>query len=194
MESTTSYSKLAAQLKVGHVYRRDSLLPFSKAIDRDLILLAKNGILEKIAVGLYYRPEVSRWGTLPPKEEEVVKEFLRDSQFLIYSRNQYNLLGLGLTQIYNSLIVYNHKRHGKFELGKINFDFKRPSRGFPNEISKEFLLVDLVNNLNELAEDTSALKLKIKENFVKFDKEKICVLVKKYGKISTQRLFREFVN
>lgn len=194
MESTTSYSKLASQLEVGHVYRRDSLLPFSKAVDRDLIILTKNGILEKIGAGLYYRPEVSRWGTLPPKEEEVVKEFLRDDQYLIYSWNQYNLLGLGLTQIYNNLIVYNHKRHGKFELGKINFDFRRPSRGFPDEISKEFLLVDLVNNLDELAEDTSVLKAKIKENFVKFDQEKIRTMVKKYGKIATQRLFKEFIN
>lgn len=191
MGRITSYSNLASRLEAGHVYRRDSLLTFSKALDRDLASLTKNGILEKIGAGLYYKPEASRWGMLPPKEHEIVREFLRDDQFLIYSWNQYNQLGLGLTQIYNNLIVYNYKRHGKFELGKINFDFKRPSRGFPEEISKEFLLIDLVNNLDQLTEDTSVLKSKIKENFSKFDQEQIRTIVKKYGKIATQRLFKE---
>lgn len=191
MSHLTSYSKLDAQLEMGHVYRRDTLVPFSKAVDRDLIILTSKGILEKIGAGLYYKPEVSRFGVLPPKEEVVVKEFLRDDEFLLYSWNQYNSLELGLTQIYNNLVVYNHKRHGKFELGKIQFDFKRPTKGFPSEMSLEYLLVDLVNNLEKLAEDTSLLREKIKENIERFNKEKILTLSKKYGKISTNRYFKE---
>lgn len=194
MSNLTSYNKLDAQLEMGHVYRRDALLSFSKAVDRDLIILTNKGILEKIGSGLYYKPEVSRFGLLPPKEEDVVKEFLRDDEFLLYSWNQYNSLGLGLTQIYNNLIVYNHKRHGKFELGKIQFDFRRPTRGFPSEMSLEYLLIDLVNNLKELSEDTSLLKEKIKENLERFNKERIVTLAKKYGKITTQRYFKELIN
>ena len=48
--------------------------------------------------------------------------------------NQYNALGLGLTQLYNRLIVYNHKRHGIFKLGNKTFDFRRPARGFPMKL------------------------------------------------------------
>lgn len=67
------------------------------------------------------------------------------------SPNAYNSLGVGTTQLYDKTVVYNHKRHGTFSLGGRNFEFRmKPT--FPKALSKEFLLVDLVNNLDRLAE------------------------------------------
>jgi hypothetical protein len=194
MRTLTSYENLETHLEPGHVYRREDLLLFSKAIDRDLNTLVEKGLLEKIGAGLYYKPELSRFGILPPKESDVIKSFLRDENFLMLSRNQYNLLGMGLTQIYNSLIVYNYKRHGKFNLGNIQFDFRRPARGFPESVSPEYLLVDLVNNMDELSEETNDIKEKIKDNIHNFDINKLMLYVKKYGKIFTQHLFKELID
>jgi hypothetical protein len=60
---TISYKKLTSHLKAGRTYRREMLVPFSKAIDRDLMKLTQQGILEKVGSGLYYKPAISRFGT-----------------------------------------------------------------------------------------------------------------------------------
>ena len=116
---------------------------------------------------------------------------MRDDRFLLYSWHQYNALGLGLTQLYNRVVVLNRKRHGIFKLGSKEFDFRRSNRGFPRKLTTEFLLVDLVNNLNELAEDTSLVKEKIQKNLSHFDQDKVLRMAKKYGKVGTKHFFEE---
>lgn len=187
---TTSQEKLASQLKAGHVYRREDLTEFSKAVDRDLAVLVDQGSLEKIAAGLYYKPAHSRFGKLPPDETELVASFLKEKKFLLYSWNQYNALGLGLTQLYNRSVVYNHKRHGVFNLAGREFDFKNFSRGFPKKLTPEFLLVDLLNNLSELAEDSELVKSNVRENISNFDLKKVHRNSEEYGKISTKNFLK----
>jgi len=189
--NTYSYESLNQHLRPGRVYRRDMLLSYSKALDRDLNTLVEKGELRKLAGGLYYKPAMSRLGMLPPKDDNLVGCFLRDKQFLMYSMNQYNSLGVGLTQLYNRVVVLNRKRHGVVKLGNREFDFRRPSKGFPNKVTAEFLLVDLVNNLDELAEDTSLVKENIHKNLTRFDQEKLVRLASEYGKISTKKFFEE---
>lgn len=186
-----SFEKLAHHLKPGHVYRRDSLVSHSTAIDRDLLRLVQKGLLEKVAAGLYYKPRTSRYGDLPPKDELLVKAFLRDDQFLLFSWNEYNALGLGLTQLYNRVVVYNHKRHGVFKLGNKEFDFRRPARGFPDKLTPAFLVVDLLNNLNELAEDGEEIKTKIKSRLSSSLFRQVCQCARKYGKVSTNKFLAE---
>jgi hypothetical protein len=187
----TNHQKLAAHLKIGHVYRRENLIEFSKAVDRDLMTLVKNGTLEKVSAGLYYRPAQSRFGTLPPDDKELVSTFLKEKDFLLFSWNQYNAMGLGLTQIYNRTVVYNHKRHGIFNLLNKEFDFRHSSRSFPRKITSEFLLVDLLNNLADLAEDVTLIKLNVKKQFSKFDAKKVLKYAEAYGKVSTKRFIKE---
>jgi hypothetical protein len=191
--NTYSHEHLKSHMKRGRVYRRNMLRPFSKALDRDLAVLIKNGSLQKLAGGLYYKPAMSLYGLLPPADQDLVRCFLGDNHFLLYSWNQYNSLGLGLSQLYNRIIVLNTKRHGIFRLGNKEFDFRRSNRGFPNKLTPEFLLVDLLNNLNELAEDISLVKEKIQKNIIHFDQNKVFHLAKKYGKVGTKRFF-EAVN
>lgn len=185
----TILPKLASYLRSGRVYRREDLLPFSKAVDRDLALLTQSKVLKKVAAGLYYKPAQSPFGVLPPDDKELVKSFLKDDPFLLYSWNHYNSLGLGLTQHYYQPVVYNHKRHGLFKLGNKEFDFRRPPRGFPKELTPEFLLVDLVNNLNELAEDSSKVREQIYRRVNQFNPKKVIYFVNKYGKVGTKRFF-----
>ena len=186
---TYTYENLQSHLKSGHVYRRDMLLSFSTALDRDLGILVRKGELKKLSSGIYYKPALSVFGELPPDDKELVRCFLRDNNFLLYSWNQYNSLGLGLTQLYNRIVVLNNKRHGVFKLGNKEFDFRNSNRGFPKKLTPEFLLVDLVNNLNELSEDTSSLKEKIQKNIDNFDHVKVFSLAKKYGKVGTKKFF-----
>lgn len=191
---TTSHQKLASHLRAGQVYRRNDLLHLSGAVDRDLNLLTESGDLEKVAPGIYYKPAKSQFGMLPPGNKELVKSFLKDDDFLMHSWNHYNSLGVGLTQLYNQPVVYNRKRHGLFKLGNKTFDFRRPLRGFPKKITPEFLLVDLVNNLKELPEDSDLVKTNIKKNLNRFDLKKVASYAKKYGKVGTKRFFEILIN
>lgn len=113
--NTYSYEQLNNQMRPGYVYRRDMLLPYSKALDGDLDTLVEKGLLRKLAGGLYYKPATSEFGSLPPKDDNLVGSFLKDNKFLLYSWNQYNSLGVGLTQLYNRVVVLNRKRHGVFK-------------------------------------------------------------------------------
>lgn len=192
--STYSYEYLNNQMHAGHVYRREMLLSHSKALDRDLDTLVKKGVLRKLAGGLYYKPGLSEFGALPPNDNNLVSSFLKDNKFLLYSWNQYNSLGVGLTQLYNRVVVLNHKRHGILKLGNKEFDFRRSNKGFPRKMTAEFLLVDLLNNLNQLAEDTSMVKKNIYDRLNSFDKKKLLRLAKTYGKISTKKFFEDCLN
>ena len=160
--------ELKKHLKPGQVYRRSYLEQWSNAVDRHLKQLVEDETLQKLSQGLYYYPMKASFGNVPPEDKKLVCAFLKSEEFLLNSPNRYNSLGVGTTQLYNKRVVYNHKRHGSFTLGGKVFDF-RVKHKFPKDLSKAFLFVDLLNNLNELAEDREdvlqKVKAKVLENF-----------------------------
>jgi len=142
---------LKNHLEPGHLYRRADLEPHSNAVDRHLKQLQKSGVLKKLSGGLYHYPRKTKFGKAPPTDYELVKSFLKDDRFLLFSQSAYNSLGLGTTQLHNETLVYNHKRHGTFKIGGRTFKFVRKTH-FPDKVTKEFLLIDLINNENSLKE------------------------------------------
>lgn len=179
---------LKRHLKPGTVYRRSDLAKWSKSVDRHAHELLQEGVLEKLQNGLYYHPKSSTFGSVPADEQSLVKAFLKEDDFLITSPNAYNALKLGTTQLYNTLVVYNHKRHGKFELGGRKFEFRMKHR-FPRKLTEEFLLVDLMNNLKSLAEDKEKLKTKVRDKAFQLDAKKLQHTVKRYANISSKKYF-----
>jgi hypothetical protein len=184
---------LKSRLKQGRVYRREDLIEWSNAIDRHLEKLVEESVLEKLAQGLYYVPKISAFGKVPPDEDVLVRGFLKDDRFLLVSPNSYNSLGVGTTQLYNKKVVYNHKRHGIFKLGNREFDFQR-KYDFPTKITQEFLLVDLVNNLDELAEDRAIVLNKVLSKAKQLPTQKLKLAITKYGSVKAKKLFKEVIN
>ncbi|MHB1922985.1 MAG: hypothetical protein ACYCOO_12210 [Chitinophagaceae bacterium] len=180
---------LRQHIMLGEVYRRSDLEYFSTAIDRHLAQLTKDGALVKLNQGLYYAPKQSKFGMVPPDDHLLVESFLKDEDFLLVSPNAYNTLGLGLTQLYNTTWVYNHKRNGEFKLNGKSFLFKNKS-SFPNTISKEYLLVDLLNNLEGLAEDQSATVLKLEKLIHKFNTNELMKVTQQYGSGKTKKIIK----
>lgn len=174
-------------LKEGKVYRRADLAQWSNAVDRHIASLIKEGFLEKLSGGLYHVLKKSVFGAVPPDEPTLVRTFLKDDDFLLTSPNAYNSLGVGTTQLYNKRVVYNHKRHGEFKLGGRNFFFHVRHR-FPKSVSEEFLLVDLVNNLKELAEDQEEVLQKVLVKARAMDSGKLKRSVSSYGNMKTKTL------
>lgn len=184
---------LAGELQAGRVYRREDLARLSTAVDRHLRELVATGRLKKLAQGLYHAPKQSSFGPLPPADEQVVGGFLRDKDFLLFSPSAYNAVGLGTTQLYNRTLVYNHKRHGVFKLGNRLFDFRMKPR-FPRKLTPEFLYVDLLNNLDELAEDRDAVLRAACSKLHSFDPTRLQRAADRFGSLTTRKRLREWAD
>ncbi len=189
---TNALDQLKRHLRPGRVYRREDLQPLSHSVDRHLKGLTDQGKLKKLCTGLYYCPRTFEFGEAPADERELVKAFLRTDRFLVTSPNVYNQLGLGTTQLYNTRVVYNQKRHGTFSLGGRMVTFKHRAN-VPKRLTQEFLLVDLVNELNQLAEDREVVLSRVREKAKEMNPEKLSRAASRYGKVSTQKKFQEML-
>ncbi len=179
--------ELKRHLKRGQVYRRDDLAKWSKSVDRHLDALVEENTLQKLSQGLYYYPKLSAFGKTPPEEDVLIRSFLKDDRFLLTSPSSYNSLGVGTTQLYNERTVYNHKRHGEFKLGNRKFSFRMKPH-FPSKVTKEFLLVDLVNNLETLAEDPTEVLKNIALKVRTMDTKKLKRYVSQYGTAKAKKI------
>jgi len=189
----TKLQELTKHLRPGRVYRRDDLARWSNAVDRHLKQLVSDGTLTKLAGGLYLYPKETVFGKAPPEDDKLVGSFLKDDRFLLASPNAYNSLGVGTTQLYDKTVVYNHKRHGNFLLGGRKFDFRvKPT--FPKTLNREFLLVDLVNNLDRLAESKKEVLARIKEQVASYDVPRLKRAAHDYGNVRTRKFFRQAID
>ena len=133
------------------------------------------------------------FGKAPATDHELVGTFLKDDRFLLASPNAYNSLGVGTTQLYDKTVVYNHKRHGEFSLGGRTFDF-RVKPAFPKKLSREFLLVDLVNNLDRLAESKTDVLARVQTHAATLDRPRLLRASRDYGNVRTKKFFAKALN
>ena len=185
--------ELKKHLRQGRVYRRAELAMYSRSVDRHLQELVKDAVLQKLSGGVYYYPKKTSFGGVPPEDEKLVRSFLKDDKFYLTSLNSYNSLGVGTTQLYNEKLVYNHKRDGRHTLNGRNYYFlKRPR--FPKKSSQEFLLVDLMNNLDFLAENREEVRGNVAEKALSMDKSKLMKAAHEFGGVRTKKFFEELFN
>lgn len=190
--SMAQLDNLKSKLVPGQVYRRADLAKWSNAVDRHLEELVLDETLTKLSQGLYYYPKQTRFGTVPPDEHAVVRSFLKTDRFLLTTPNAYNCLGLGTTQLHNKRIVYNTKRNGEFKLGNQMFTFKfKPA--FPEKLTQEFLLVDLVNNLETMEEEKAMVLEKLPAKVQAMDPAKLAEAVKAYGGVKAKKFFSPWI-
>lgn len=182
----TALERLKKHLVSGKVYRRGELAELSSNVDRNLQSLVEEGYLKKLSNGLYLAPKKTAFGDAPPNEQSLLKTFLNDDHFVVYNPSLFNTLGLGLTQLYNSRVVFNRKRTGEMTVGGRTYSFKL-WREAPKELSEEFLVVELLNRLNELAEDRDAILAKLREKLSSFNKAKLSYAASRFGTLSTQK-------
>jgi Family of unknown function (DUF6088) len=188
IDDMTGAQELKSHLRPGKVYRRQQLAAWSNAIDRHLKQLVESGVLRKLAGGLYAYPRQTVFGQAPAKDSDVVSAFLKNDRFLLASPNAYNSLGVGTTQLYDKTVVYNRKRHGDFSLGGRKFAF-RVKPAFPKSLTTEFLLVDLVNNVDQLAEAKYEVLQRVMERAAASDATRLRRAVREYGSERTKKFF-----
>jgi hypothetical protein len=183
-------ANLTKHLHPGAVYRRSDLEQWSTSVDRHLRQLQEQGKLRKLSGGLYYCPKKTAFGETPADDRKLVMSFLKDDRFLLTTPNAYNTLGVGTTQLYNETVVYNHKRHGRFTLGGRVFDF-RVKHHFPTTLSPEFLLVDLVDHLEEIAEDKERVLHNVRKKVSSVNPKTLSKAVRDYGGLRAKKFFMD---
>ncbi len=186
MRQTETFNKLKASLVPGQVYRRADLAAHSSNVDRHLAKLVAEGRLKKLSQGMYTAPKTTAFGEAPPDADSLLKTFLKDDHFVVYGPSQFNSLGLGTTQLYNRLVVFNRKRVGEFTLGGRTYSFYR-WREAPKQLTPEFLVVELLNRLEELAEDRDQVLMRLKDKLPEFNRRRLLLAASRYGTLSTQK-------
>lgn len=193
MHTLQTLERMTATLVPGHVYRRADFVDMSSNVDRHLAKLLADGKLKKLYQGVYSVPRSTPFGEALPDEKSLLRAFLNDDHFVVYSQSQFNMLGLGTTQLYNESLVFNRKRVGKFTLGERSYTFLR-WREAPKELSAEFLVVQLLNRLEYLAEDhTRVLKL-LQKKLTQFNTRKLLFAASHYGTLSTQKRLKSIMH
>ena len=186
MRQPKTLHKLKESLVPGQVYRRADLAACSSNIDRHLARLVAEGRLTKLSQGMYAAPKTTAFGEAPPETHSLLETFLKDDRFVVYGPSQFNALGLGTTQLYNRLVVFNRKRIGEFTLGGRTYEFHR-WREAPKQLTPEFLVVELLNRLDELAEDRDQVAERLKRKLKDFNRRRLLHAASHYGTLSTQR-------
>jgi len=192
MAHPKAFDHIKAALTPGQVYRRADLAHFTSNVDRYLARLVKEGNLKKLSQGLYAAPKSTPFGEAPPENDSLIKAFLKDDHFVVYSPSQFNSLGLGTTQLYNRLVVFNRKRVGEFTLGDRTYSFYR-WREAPKKLTQEFLIIELLNRINELAENREQVLQRLKEKLSEFNPGKLTYAARHYGTLSAQKRLKELL-
>jgi len=185
MGALTILQQIERSLVPGEVYRRSDFKDLTSNVDRNLAELLKRKRLQKIQNGLYVSPKETVFGQAPPDESKLLRKFLNDDHFVVYGLCVFNSLGLGTTQLYDKRIVFNRKRHGEIRLGGRNYFFYR-WREAPKKLSREFLLVEMFNRLNELAENNESILKAFRASLETFNRKKLYNALNRFGTKSTQ--------
>jgi hypothetical protein len=142
--------RLEPRLKPGRVYRTKDFGAWAKNPFALAARLVAEGRLQHLGHGLYFAPEQSRFGPLPPDEHELVSAFLCRRPFVFSGTDAWNALALGTTQASMVALVYNENRSGLFVLDGRRYQFKRTR--FPERPSAEWFAVDFLNNLDDVVD------------------------------------------
>jgi hypothetical protein len=175
-------------LEAGKVYRTRDLTAWGANPTRLAKRLLSEGQLRQLAHGLFYSPRPSRFGPVPPTDEEILRGFLGTDDFVITGPPWWNALGLGTTAAFPVTLAYNSKRSGEFRFGSRRFQLRRIR--YPRQPSAEWFVVDLIEHHEmagaSLADIERAIARALEER--RFDAAKLRMTASEYGTADTRAL------
>ena len=127
--------------------------------------MCKEGSITRIAKGIYCRPKVSKFGTIPPSENEIVRSFTQNEQGVVVGYSLYNALKLTTqvpkhVSVYSSLIEEQHRQIGNVVLHQCNMKFDP-------EVCSVVHILDVLQHYGEIQELEQAQFLKMCSEFSK---------------------------
>jgi len=150
--------------------------------------LVRDGQLVQLRRGLFAGPKHSRFGSVPPSDEELMRAFLRGGPCVFTGPERWNALGLGATAVFSAPLVYNTKRSGEVELGGRRFLLRRVA--FPRDLTPEWFAVDLLENAERAgaSAETVASSLASAVARGEFDLQRLLAMASEYATERTRSL------
>jgi len=97
-------------------------------VERVLSRMLVSGEIKRIRRGIYYIPENSRWGEVPPSQSNIIKALSRSMKTDFIPDGANALYQLGLTQQVPMKQVYlTDKQISTISIGKTDIEFKKVS-------------------------------------------------------------------
>lgn len=121
--------------------------------------MCKDGAIARIAKGVYCRPKVSKFGTVPPSEKEIIRSFTGNERGVVVGYSLYNELKL-TTQVpkrvfaYSSLLEEQHRQIGNVVLNQCNMKFD-------SEVRSVVRMMDVLQHYGEIQELEQTQFLKV---------------------------------
>ncbi len=132
-------------------------------VERILSRLLEEEKISRIRRGLYYIPELSRWGEVPPAQSEVVKALSRsmNTDFLLDGANALHKLGL-TNQIPMKQVYLTDKQINTISIGKVSIEFRKVSpkklSGSNNRAGVYLSAIEYLGK-NEAAQESMKMKV-----------------------------------
>ena len=181
-------SPLHPQLEPGRVYRTEDLARWAANAPRLAKRLVHDGHLVRLRRGLFAGPKQSRFGSVPPSDEELMKAFLRGAPFVFTGPERWNALGLGATASFSAPLVYNTKRSGEFELSGRRFLLRRVA--FPRDPTPEWFAVDLLENAERAGVSSESVASSLASAVARgeFDLQRLLAMASEFATARTRKL------
>jgi hypothetical protein len=114
--------------------------------------------------------------------------FLNDTPFVVTGPPAWNALDLGATALHADTLVYNMKRSGTFRLGGRTFRLRRVA--FPNEPSREWFAVDLLQHADEAGVSRRDVVARMERALAagRLDAARLRTMARKYARKSVRSL------
>lgn len=169
----------------GRVYRTRDLATWSANAPRLAKRLVEERELVPLAHGLFAHPKQSRFGPVPPRDEEIMRAFLDGGPFVFTGPERWNALGLGTTAVFAAPLVYNTKRSGTFTFGNRSFVLRRVA--FPENPKAEWFIIDLLEHADQAAASPTEVAEVLGRALARgrFDRERLREMAKRYGSRAT---------
>lgn len=129
------------------------------AVAPALSRLRKQGFIERLEKGKYFKPRSTRFGKLPPSEREVLNLFSRDKNYIV-GMAAYNRLGL-TTQVPNEIVILGNKYNRKRKLSGLNIRYQKSFSSIRAESENLYQIVDALKNLKRIPDANVNQSLRI---------------------------------
>ena len=138
-----------SSLKEGKIitYQDFSYLQSFNAVSLVLSRLVKEGLIERLEKGKYFKPKQSKFGVIGPTESQILSTILDNAY--ISGSSLYNGLGLS-TQVANEVIIVGGKYNRKTQVGKLKIRYRKKDGNFNKRNIKYFQILDAIKDVKRI--------------------------------------------
>jgi hypothetical protein len=140
--------------------------------------LRKSGKIVRLSKGVYYKPTITKYGTLMPNEDEILKKLLlKKNKGYISGAVAFNKLGL-TSQVPNTIEIRGNSSSRLAKIGKLRVKYKKFDVKFKTADIEVLQLLDSLQDIRKIPDATiKEIYIEVSLKILRLTEEKIKRLV-----------------